>query len=210
MAAATCLGLVSLNACGSSGEGMTPTPTPYDPARAAFLTAGTDALAQFTRLDGRLPTNDRNIPDVGQVTYSGASLISVDTATESTLLIGQASVVADFTANSMSGSMSNFVGGTRPVGAAPDAATTDYARYDGSLTLDNGIIVSVGPIDFVVDFSGTLTGNGDQIVLSGTMPGEFRGNPGIAGVLAETPLGSATVNGVATDAIVGFYAEDPF
>ena len=145
--------------------------------------------------------------DAGQVTYNGYAVVGVETADDATELLGKTTIVADFDTAVVTGSMTNFVGATAPLTQTETPAVVAYA---GTLTLSNGLIDGPNrPNQFGADFSGTLTGQGNVIVMDGAMIGDFKGGPlrnGIIGVSTDTAT-TATLNGDTADGFLGLVAE---
>lgn len=195
-----------LAGCGGSSD---PALTP----REAFLADGRDFRAESRRLGFLQDTTARYMPSVGTVTYTGSSEVVVDTAAETTFMYGDATMTADFAAETVTGSMSNFIGGTGPAADVPgDAALDNLVSYAGTLNLSNGDIGDADASDISANFGGTLTGGGNTFVFEGFMFGVFKGNPAMGGapniqgalVESASALTTVTANGVVADGAVGF------
>ena len=195
-----------LAGCGSGD----PSPT----MREEFENDGEAAFAMAERLDALQDTTALNMPTIGAVTYTGTSAVVVDTASQTTFMIGDATMTADFAAGTVSGNMSNFVGGTGPsTDEDPsDAVLDNLVGYAGTLDLRNGDIGDADASDITAGFGGTLTGGGNTFVFDGVMFGVFKGNPAmgdapnIRGALVESsePLTTITANGATADGLAGF------
>jgi hypothetical protein len=194
-----------LAGCGSSDGANAPT------LREQFLATVAEGDAISDRYQPpRLATTPLNMPDTGQVTYNGASGVIVETPTSITLLAGDARVVADFATNTLSGNMSNFIGVTGPNTDDPSEEVLDSATaYTGELSVTNGVIGSIVASGVAADFGGTLTGQGNVIVIDGTMIGQFFGNPNPVGLLMNSneATTTTTLNGVAVTGTAGISAE---
>lgn len=202
----TCAGLLPLAGCGGSNESALTT-------REAFIADGQAFVAERERLEALRDTTTLNLPTVGEVTYTGSSALVVDTATETTFMIGDATMTADFAAGTVAGAMSHFVGATGPSADDPgDDALNNLVSYDGTLDLRNGVIGQIRGNDILTDFGGTLTGGSDTFTFDGLMVGVFKGNPAmggtpnIQGALVESDDGeiAITANGAAASGVVGF------
>ena len=206
IAAMACSGLLVLAGCGGSSE-------PALTTREAFTADGLAFVDESERLLALQDTTARNMPTVGSVTYTGSSAVVVDTATETTFMLGDATMTANFAAGTVAGSMSNFVGGTGPSGDDPGVDALDnLVSYDGALTLSNGDIGDADASDISAAFGGTLIGGGTTFVFDGFMFGVFKGNPAMGGapniqgavVESAADLTTITANGAAASGLAGF------
>ena len=115
-------------------------------------------------------TSFESMPDAGSVSYAGhASLAYVVDGAEA-ILLGNASVTADFSSDTVSGRAVDFFGGT---------GISDVQDYAGALTFE-GTIGERRPNSFDAALNGTLSGGGQSFVLSGPLLGNFRGPGGQA------------------------------
>ena len=126
------------------------------------------------------------IPASGAATYDGTIEIVLNTADDLTILYGAASVDANFTAGTLSGVATDFSGRDQ---------NAEFDFYDGDLNLVDGIIGAIIPNDANLDYTGTLIGNGDTIVLGGSLSGKFKADP-ILGIIADDDGTAANVNGL--------------
>lgn len=134
----------------------------------------------------------------GSATFSGYAGIVAGSEYDATILVGDADVAVNFDGNgAVNGTITNVSGGAGINTYISGTGRID--SYDGQIDISNG---SVGTGNALrADYRGTLRGNGDTIVTSGTMTGEFLGNPTIRaleleGVNRGTLNGSTTVVGV--------------
>lgn len=161
-----------------------------------------DAMA--ARVD-RMALSGPNVVNntTGSASFSGGAAIIAGTETNATILIGDADVNVNFNgATDVSGSITNVAG----LGGAnlyiEDSGS--LGSYSGNIALSNGF---VGPNNYLaVDYAGTLNGNGDRLVLNGTMDGYFLGNPEIR-ALQIYDSGYGTLNGATSETVVGVIAE---
>jgi hypothetical protein len=147
--------IMMLGACGGGGsDGF------------GFATRLGAAEEVFSDLEAEVVTPAPSVPAGGTALYRGyAAVVIDDDATSDLVLLGDAEVTADFSTDTITGGADNFEGGR-------DAS--DFARYDGALTLEDGAI-SGSSID--ARLSGTLTGGGNTVVVDNALEGEFRGDP---------------------------------
>lgn len=118
---------------------------------------------------------------VNPVRYGSSGNVAYADAT----LIGQANINVNFDNNTLGGSVTNLVGADR---------SDRIDAYTGTITINNGFIGTTTANSITANYSGTLNGNGDRIVLGGGMDGYFVGNGTVSGVglLGD---GSGTFNG---------------
>ncbi len=208
-------GLVALLAgCGGGGATL---PTPQSDPDAYFsqvVGPGYDATRLLLDGDGTTAnpglgnTAFTRMPTKGSATYTGFALLGVNRdgtdATGPRLgLEGTASLTADFAQSTITGQVTNLVGGsTGPF----DSTTNKYPLtgpaqyYAGTIDITNGCIGKTTcanvtrPNQMAADFSGTLTGEGNTITTNGVLQGDFKGNP-IKGIAAQAISGTLTVNG---------------
>jgi len=115
--------------------------------------------------------------------------------------MGDANVNVNFNDAGVDGSITNIYGGTIIDPSEPPAT---MSVYSGNIALSNGSVQSGNAVS--VDYAGVLNGNGDRLVLDGTMDGGFLGNPQIRGIeLSGT--GNASLNGAPTNSLVLVAAE---
>jgi hypothetical protein len=206
IAGLACYGISVLAGCGSSGD---PGPT----TREAFIADGQAFAAESDRLELLQDTTSLNMPTIGAVTYTGFSAVVIDTGTVSTFMIGDATMTADFAAGTVTGNMSNFVGGTGPTADEQgEEVLNSLVSYNGSLVLSNGDIGDADASDITASFGGTLTGAGNTFVFDGVMFGVFKGNPAMGGtpnirgalVESSSSLTTTTANGIVAEGSAGF------
>lgn len=138
----------------------------------------------------------------GEVDFVGyANIIEGRNGDVNSALIGDATITVDFSGpSSISGSATNFGGATRGNNGAGTAGP-----YSGTLILGNGAIVNRNEI--VLDYRGTLIGNGDRLTLNGTLDGDLQGNPRVLSIGGIDTNGNATLNGQPTSATVIVFGE---
>jgi len=187
-----------LAGCGGGGGTLGQNP-PQD-----FLTAKTAYEAVEGRLAARsntayVPPFIEGMPSSGTATYRGYVFADLQTPSQNTELYGQATITANFapSGGTMSGTASNFFG--------KDNSGAE-ASYAGQLTFSNGVINVDRKNDFDLNYSGTLTGNGDTVVLSGKIDGDFKGDP-IRGIYGTDTM-TGTVNGTGYPGNLILVAED--
>lgn len=163
-----------------------------------------DRVAAFAAMSDRL--GDRfntgwtgqpgEMPSDGTATFTGYAGIAVDAPGGVLGLLGIAELEADFAALSITGSADDFYG--------DQDGTLD--PYEGSLAFINGAIGSGVPNDIDFDYVGVLTGEGNTIILDGSVFGKFKGTP-IVGLVAASDLDTVLLNGTSEDALVAIVAE---
>lgn len=169
-----------------------------------------DALAN--RIDSMALSGPRVVDNTaGRASFSGKASIGAGSSSNATVLVGDADININFTGNTtIDGEIDNVVGSAGVFGYVDgfgnfqviDAGSLD--NYSGVISLSNGSVGSGNQLD--VDYAGTLRGNGDTLVMSGTMDGYFLGNPQIRALEAyDTSYGS--LNGSSTLVGIGVIAE---
>lgn len=179
---------------GGGGNGSVGNEPPPDGATAAELfdfyqaayTARTDRLDELNNTAWVAPVVE-GMPTTGTAAFEGYIDVVLDTPTAQTELLGDTRLSADFDAGTIAGQATNFAGRD---------ANGDYDLYTGTMTLADGKIGAVRPNDFDIGYKGTLTGNGDKVVVLGSMDGKFKGDP-VRGILAEDTDPTASVDGTA-------------
>lgn len=209
--------LATLAACGGGsddsggGGGGTTTPAPKPPpivsasafdTYASFETAH-DAFRAEKTAQNHTAFNNGEFPTTGTATFSGTYRSVLDAAGTPTTLYGLADLTADFAGATVSGDVDTFVG---------ELSSGARGFYSGTVTLSNGAIgkdaavAGSRPNDLRFDYGGTLTGNGQTIVLNGsTDMGKFLRTP-ITGIEA-TGTSTATVNGLSVTDNMELYAD---
>jgi hypothetical protein len=218
--------LLTLSNCGGAGE-----PTVTQPP----LIDLTDRIDGLNAMSDRIIANgisfDQFSPGVtvtnsGRATYAGYAIIVVTepgaVAEDDKIiaLYGDTDITVTFHSDDFTGQLSNFAGGEY-TGDLSDNATgvnpaefVNVAHYDGVILLSGGDIKVLTNNDFNADISGTLTGNGDSIVLNGVLIGAFGTNgpdgkpQAIISDLGQSIL-NVTYNGtvLTTDNFLGIIAE---
>lgn len=180
------------------------------PVEPTFLEEARTFVDVGTQLDGVFNTAFKGMPITGTARYNGQSgLVLTSAAGDDFLLLGNAAMLADFQNGTMDGTFGSFRGVILPGGAGPAGAETDYA---GTIVLANGAIGVARPNDFDGDFSGSLTGGGNVIIVSGDLLGDFKGTP-IRGVIGSSGAGglippTGTINGLpASNIVLEFWAK---
>lgn len=227
--------LLAVANCGGGG-GATNAGTTVPPT--ASLTAQNDPADYFSQviapgytqyrsdLIGDTNTGSTGLPNTaftgmpasGTATYNGYALLAINRdATVSGQprlgVEGTATMTADFANHAISGSATNFVGGSvtgqdPTTGYYTPAGPANY--YAGTIQITNGCIGNTAgcsgvtrPNQYSAQFSGALNGEGNSIVTSGSLLGDFKGTP-IQGVTAITQTATTTVNGTVLPS--GFFA----
>lgn len=201
----TLLATLALGACSDSGltaVGQAGTGTPQE----VFATADAEFAAIDTRLAGLfntafVPPLIVGMPDMGTATYTGGTRLTLATAGQPTQVFGAASLTADFAADTISGTVTNFIGTDR---------TGNAALYSGNLTLAGGVIGAGVPNNFSIGYSGALTGNGEAIALTaGLIEGKFKGDSagGPLGIRGSDATVSATIDGAPVTGTLALAAE---
>lgn len=212
--AAICVS-VALGACGGGSGGGNDDPDfgdlPYEERIDAVALLG-ERLGAFSNT--AFSGTPSEFPSTGTAAFSGYAVAVLDTAVTADLidalgsgddprllLVGTATLDADFAARTITGSARDFFG--------KDGG--DFGDYDGTVSfLDGQIGISSSasgsrPNDVRFRYVGTLTGQGNDVVLSGNADGKFKGTP-IRGLIASD-LGSGNLNGAATPSFFGVVAE---
>lgn len=126
------------------------------------------------------------MPSSGGATFEGYFLAVLNTTAQTTRVLGMATVNANFQSGDMWGSASNFVGVDR---------TGAMDSYSGGISMPVGDHIGVNrPNDFELPYSGSLSGNGEIVSLSGTITGHFKADP-VLGILGEDAAPTATIGG---------------
>ena len=138
-----------------------------------------------------------SMPVSGTATFLGHGAIITSIPGDELIVIGQASLNADFLNGTVSGDVTNFLGG--------DNVSTD--AFTGSIAITNGVIGNSGAASVEADFAGTLTGAGHTMVTSGTLFGDFVGTNAGA-ILLATDTETTTVDGLSETSVFAIVAED--
>lgn len=139
----------------------------------------------------------------GSASFSGYAGIVAGSDYDATILVGDADVNVNFNGNgSVSGAITNISGAAGVNTYVTGTGTID--AYSGNIAISNGSVGSGNSMS--ANYSGTLRGNGDTLVVGGVMDGQFYGNPTIR-ALELNGLDPATLNGGSTYAGVFVTAE---
>lgn len=177
-----------LSACGGGGGG--------DEAAGQELARLTQAQAMVDRLSFQSET--LLLPTTGTAAYEGFSVGVVETASAGDLsVVGDMSITVDFTADTLTGSASNFVGLTDDSG---------LLNFSGSLDLDDGSIDGPGNA-FSLTVNGALNGGGYALVFDDGAEGVFLGANGDGLVFQTDQFGTVLINGVERPGTIGGLAE---
>lgn len=198
---AMCLsGLVALSACG--GSGAIDSVTNPD---AFYRTNQPLQNDMTTTLNGLSNSAFTAVQTTGTATYNGYTKVVVDTPTTPIELLGLAAMNANFTTQTISGNLTNFAGNYQDTTTTPVTLVPPAVSYAGSIAVTNGCIgvtngcTATRANQFVADFNGTLTGQGNTLGLTGGLTGDFKGttNAGTqtVGILATATSGAPTLNG---------------
>jgi hypothetical protein len=138
----------------------------------AYLALQAETLALRDATEFLTVTDAVDLPNTGSATYEGTALIALDAPTGGVAseLIGDASIVADFEAATVSGQADGFYGTVNG---------GDVAAFEGTIFVSQGTIDSsnVGNDQITADVNGTLSGGGDTLVVDGAVAGNFLGDP---------------------------------
>lgn len=156
------------------------------------------ANALGDQLDNTGGTPAATMPAAGSASYTGWLAITPATAPESHFL-GEATVTADFDSRTMAGAASGFLGVDE---------NNHYDEYDGNIALANGDIGVLAKSDFNIDANGTLTGNGNTVIVDATLYGSFLGPDGESiNALATGSAAGITYNGTVVNGDMRLGAE---
>jgi hypothetical protein len=144
-----------------------------------------EAQGRNARVAELANTSFASMPDTGSVSYTGHASLAYSTGGAEVILLGNASVVADFGSDVISGQADHFFGGT---------GISDVQDYDGALAFD-GVIGLRRPNSFDAVIEGAISGGGQSFVLSGPLLGDFRGQGGQAISAITNAELEATLNG---------------
>ncbi|MDX8352300.1 hypothetical protein [Cognatiyoonia sp. IB215182] len=175
---------------GGTGGGIDPRLTRLDIYEAQKLRVLGDPGAGVM---GMAPTPELAIPDSGSALFTGSATIRVETDVAPLVLFGDAEVTIGFADGQTDGTLDRFFG-TNASGPVVD--------YDGAITIDGGELTD----GLSLDYSGALTGAGENLIFDGTMEGQFLGDP--IGALSAADLeADVIVSGTPTDATLVVIAE---
>ena len=149
-------------------------------------------------------TPENNMPNSGAVTYSGVGFVFYGVGASETQLLGETNIRANFGNDSLSGTMTNFVGGTG-IGTSAE----QISGFDGTLSVTGevGTVAAGCNACLIGNLSGTLQGAGDTVQINSGILGDFYGT-------AYNSIGGFTpnntqlnVDGVLTPGGANFVAE---
>lgn len=153
---------------------------------------------------GMQPTPDAYIQTAsGSATFSGYASLLAGPPSSRIALVSPASITADFDTSKISGSANNFIGQTGNVTA--NTYLTSPTSYTGQLLLDGciGASCSSNTNDLTATVTGTLSGDGNTIVVNQAVSGKFYG-PNATAVDLNSGSTTNTVNGTAVTSSLDF------
>ena len=205
-------GLALAGCGGGSGSDDPVDPTYEERIDAAVLLAdevGSLFNTGFTGQPGEMPAT-------GSATFSGVAVAMFDDAAAPDLaesldpdagyrllLVGTATLSADFARGTLTGQATDFFGEENGDGR--------YGDYAGTVAFRNGQIGvtdpkgTSAPNDIRFRYEGRLTGQGNDVALSGDAEGKFKGTP-IRGLVAAGQDDNV-MNGAQTPSFFGVVAE---
>ena len=165
-----------LSACGGATTGTDPSPTfggvlsaTSTPTYAELEPVLTSVAEQEARVADFAGSRFTAIPDDRTVVFNGYGQIALDfepaTSPDMTV-VGDARVVVDFESDSFSGSVSNMI--------ATDDSNTVYGVI-GDYDFTGGSVGGANPNNFSLDYDIDLLVGANDVEMSGTMDGLFRG-----------------------------------
>ncbi|MBB5722205.1 hypothetical protein FHS72_001829 [Loktanella ponticola] len=194
--------LVALAACGGSGGSSS-----FDALvdRAAEMDKDAERIAKFSG------TAFTAMPTSGSASFDGGASIFIDpvfeTDPDDIALIGDVTLTANFGAGTMTGAITNLAGLTDiSLNSADVLAVSGEVAIGDSLSIigdDEDDNLTYRPNDWLADYTGDLTIDGDSYVVEGFLNGQFLGtrvNPTggqsvVKAVVGFDSDGFATVNG---------------
>jgi hypothetical protein len=166
------------------------------------------AQAMVDRLERLAPSNTGftgqpgEMPTTGSANFSGFAGLAVGGANPVDLT-GRATLTADFSNLTITGSANRFEGATGG-NLVPYAGTINFVN--GEIGRSTAVPLSV-PNDIRFRYEGQLDARGSRIEVGADATGKFRGTP-IRGLVAESDsAATARVNGVVTPAPFSLVAE---
>ena len=138
------------------------------------------------------------IPDMGTAVFTGSATVRVENPNAALVLFGDSTVTIGFEDASISGTMDGFFGTN---------STGDVVDYQGGIIIDGGSLMDGVSLDYV----GSLTASGENLVFEGMMQGTLLGNPVLA-ISAADLEPDVIHNGVSVDAtlvLIGEITDEP-
>jgi len=174
---ALAIAALAVSACSSSNSG----------GSRSFDQLAEEGQALITKYENEDVTPTSNVPTAGNATYNGVAAFGTTQSfdVQNAEALAAVSLEADFAANSISGTIDNFV-------------DFDGERAPGSVAVTNGTIAGNA---IEADLSGDLTIEGTSIAVGGDLAGNFVGANAeaiIGDIEADLtgPGGSETIFGV--------------
>lgn len=201
------LAAVFVAGCGGGGA----TPLEVAQSKAQALNAMTDEIVGDGTLanPGLSHTSIANMPTSGSATFKGYAGVLIGRSFNpqpNAVLVGDASVTADFDKSTLTGYATGFYG------ASIDPVTGNQLEavraIGGTLNLTNGCIGAAAcggaisnPYEAAGQVDGNLSGGGHVISLSAPVTGEIYGNPAPKGV-ALGGSGTGQMDGASYDKVI--------
>jgi hypothetical protein len=182
---------LALTACGSTTTSTFIDNTPTFTRDLLAFSTDSAAVRRETVSDAASMANAGGV-------YTGRAQVAVLGSGATRTFLGDANLTANIAAGTVSGSLTNFSGGTdqnNPVTMA------------GSLTVTGQSIGGTRPSRFASGVSGTLTGTGTSVILGagGTLNGDFYNAP-TTGLFASGAVNGSTLDGVpGRSAVINVY-----
>ncbi len=171
--------LLLLSACGGQ-DFSAPPPTTPAPTYGEYQAVSTGL---HTTWDGQAFADPATLPISGNAKFSGVAALRIGTTAGERQMNGSLSLVADFSANALSGSASAF-------------SDANGAAMAGTLAVTNGILDRAAnpalAYTFNANMDGTLSGPADSFAITSDISGDFLGASygAMAGAIAGTALGN--------------------
>lgn len=202
-ACAVMVSLSLLGACGGADTGFipTPTPTPTLTDLQRFTNKSNAFSDRLDRIDEMFTSSAATMNrSTGTATFTGEAGLIVDPTFvgqnlvgAGTTVVGDANINVNFQNDSISGSLTNFIGADR---------RENVDTYTGSIRINNGVIGANSPEQVTANYSGTLRGNNETVVVGGELFGSFSGNPGVRAISLAGFGDTGTVNGIGDGSVL--------
>jgi hypothetical protein len=198
------LGL-ALSGCGDGENDVTlGPPAPSAPDLRGDYTAMLARMSAPNIFNTAFLPPDNAIPASGSATFTGFANVTVTQPGGPLTLTGPATVAIDFGSRDLTGSATGFSG----------VEGTTVSAYAGTIAFENGRIgrdetppTVQQPNDVRLDYAGTLTGDGNTVVLDGSASGKLKGSP-IRGLNVTAPVGETVrLNGSSAPSTFTLVAE---